>query len=126
MSMAPSDEYDEADMEALAGGADAALNRLMQRHGDKLFHYLIRLTQSEAEAADLAQETFVRVYQNRKGFRLDRKFTTWLYVIATNLARSFLRARRRHGEVSLEAENPATGEDLRDTLPDASSSPSRS
>ena len=62
------DDPDRTAMTRLATGHEAALNDLMERHGEKLFHYLIRCLQNEENAADLAQETFVRVYQNRTKF----------------------------------------------------------
>ena len=65
---ARSDELDLAAMAQLVSGHDAALNELMERHGAKLFHYLVRYLQNDEDAADLAQETFVRVYQNRAKF----------------------------------------------------------
>lgn len=103
-------------MERLAAGHDAALNELMARHGPKLFNYLIRSLQNEEDAADLAQETFVRVYANRHKFNPNQKFTTWLYAIATNLVKDRFRYRSRHPEVSMDAENEATGCAFRDTL----------
>lgn len=111
------DAVDNTDMERLAAGSDAALSALMERHGEKLFHYLIRLLQDETDAADLAQETFVRVYQKRDKFDGRGKFSTWLYSIATNLARDRLRWRMRHPNVSLEAESEETGHRLADALP---------
>jgi RNA polymerase sigma-70 factor (ECF subfamily) len=122
----PSDEEDAADMARLAAGHDAALDALMARHGERLFHYLIRVLQNEDDAGDLAQETFVRVYQNRAKFNPAARFSTWLYTIATNLARSQFRWRARRPQVSLEAENPETGHDFRESLSDARPSPSES
>jgi len=110
-------------MARLAGGGDAALNDLMTRHGERLFHYLIRQVQNEDDAADLTQETFVRVFQNRGKFRPGAKFTTWLYTIATNLARDRFRWQARHPQVSLEAENDATGGSLGETLTTDASGP---
>ncbi len=118
------DELDAADMQRLGAGHDAALNDLMERHGEKLFHYLIRCLQSEDEAADLAQESFVRVYQNRTKFDTGQKFTTWLYAIATNLVKDRYRWRSRHPQVSLDAENEQTGNSLRDHLPAHDATPS--
>jgi RNA polymerase sigma-70 factor, ECF subfamily len=97
------DADDARDMEALSGGEDAALNRLMSRHRDKLFRYLVRSLQDESEALDLAQESFVRIYQNRAKFNPKHKFSTWLYTIATNLARDRMRWLVRHRHVSLDA-----------------------
>ncbi len=98
------EEQDARDMSRLASGADTALNDLMTRHGQRLFQYLVRSLQNEEDAADLAQETFVRVYQNRLSFDPRQKFTTWLYAIASNLVRDRYRWRSRHPQVSLEAE----------------------
>lgn len=110
-------------MERLAKGGDSALNALMERHGEKLFHYLIRQLGNEQDAEDLAQETFVRVYQNREKFDARQKFATWLYTIATNLCRDRLRYRSRHPEVSLEAKGDESEMSLGDTVPAEHPSP---
>jgi RNA polymerase sigma-70 factor (ECF subfamily) len=96
------DAQDAASMAELSGGRERALNELMARHSEKLFHYLLRILQNEEDAADLAQEAFVRVYQNRKRFNESQKFSTWLYAIATNLSRDRLRWRARHPAVSFD------------------------
>lgn len=86
----------------LASGHDAALNDLMERHGGKMMNYLIRCVQNEDAAADLAQETFVRVYQNRGKFDSRRKFSSWLYTIASNQVRDHFRHKARHPEMTME------------------------
>lgn len=111
-------------MMRLAAGHDAALNDLMERHGERLFHYLIRCLQNEADAADLAQESFVRVYQHRKRFRPHSKFSTWLYTIATNLVKTRYRSRSRYLQVSLDAESEETGHSFRETMPAQTLTPS--
>jgi len=118
------DELDAADMRRLAAGHDAALNDLMERHGERLFHFLIRGLQNEDEAADLSQEAFVRVYQNRAKFDAEQKFSTWLYAIATNLVKDRYRWRSRHPQVSLDAESEQTGESFRERLPAHGPTPS--
>jgi RNA polymerase sigma factor (sigma-70 family) len=110
------EEQDAQDMARLAGGHDAALNDLMERHAERLFHYLMRSLQDEADAADAAQETFVKIYQNRVTFDPQQKFSTWLYAIASNLVRDRYRWRSRHQQVSLDADNEQTGSNLKDTL----------
>ena len=90
-------------MTRLAQGEDAALNCLMDRHAQKLFQFLLRALQDEADAADLAQESFVRVYQSSARFDPRQKFTTWLYAIASNLVRDRYRWRTRHPQVSLQS-----------------------
>ena len=49
------DAEDTSDMHGLRGGDDLALNRIMGRHRDRVFRYLIRLLQDEEEALDLAR-----------------------------------------------------------------------
>ncbi len=113
-------------MARLAAGHDAALNDLMARHAPKLFNYLVRSLQNEEDAADLAQDTFVRVFQNRTKFDKRMKFSTWIYTIATNLVRDRYRHRKRHPQVSLDAENQATGENFRESVPEQKPTPSES
>ena len=123
MSTATGDEQDQQDMVRLAAGQDAALNELMARHGERVFCYLVRLLGNETEADDLAQETFVRVFQNRTRFRPSAKFSTWLFTVATNLARDRLRWRRRHPHVSVEADESEPEHGLKQTLVSSDPSP---
>ena len=123
MSAPDSGEQDLQDMARLNAGHDAALNALMDRHAERLFHYLFRQLNNETEAAELAQEAFVRIYHHRDRFQPEQSFSTWLYTIATNLLRDRLRWRRRHPQVSLDTDDEETGA-LKDVLPDSAPSPS--
>lgn len=116
-------DLDRADMQRLAGGRDAALNDLMARHARPVFQFLCRMLGNKDDAYDLAQETFVRVYQHRASFRPDARFTTWLYTIAANLARNHHRWLGRHPSVSLDAESETTGQSIGDVLPSSHPSP---
>ena len=117
------DALDRADMQRLAGGHDAALNELMERHAQSIFHFLYRMLGNEEDANDLAQETFVRVFRHRATFQSAARFSTWLYTIAGNLARNHHRWRARHPNVSLDAP-PAGGEQtLGELLPSTDASP---
>ena len=119
-----SDEEDSRDMGRLMAGQNAALNDLMNRHAERLFQYLVRSLENEDDAADLAQETFVRIYQNLAKFDERKKFSTWLYAIASNLVRDRYRWRKRHPKVSLDATNEATGNDFVESLAEESPLPS--
>jgi len=123
MDTESTDAIDRQDMARLAAGHDSALNDLMNRHAQRLFHYLIRQLRDESDAEDTAQETFVRVFQNRSRFDPKHRFSTWLYSIATNLARDRQRWRSRHPQVSLDAENDSSGGDLQDKLPATGATP---
>lgn len=111
------DEQDSHDMARLAAGHDPALNDLMDRHAERLFHYLLRSLKNDDDAADLAQETFVKVFQNRTKFDPQQKFSTWLYTIAANLVRDRYRWRSRHQQASLDVEDDQNESGLKDTLP---------
>jgi RNA polymerase sigma-70 factor (ECF subfamily) len=111
-------ELDRVDMARLVSGHEAALNALMERHAGKLFNHLIRCLQNEEDAADAAQEAFMRVFQHRAKFDARQRFSTWLYAIATNLVKDRYRYRTRHPQISLDAENEATGRDFRESLPE--------
>ncbi len=116
METTESDAQDRVDMARLAAGHDAALNDLMTRHATRVFHLLCRMLNNEDDANDLAQETFVRVFLSRASFDANKKFSTWLFTIAANLARNQIRWRTRHPNVSLNAESSQTDHTLGDTL----------
>jgi RNA polymerase sigma-70 factor (ECF subfamily) len=119
----PAEQQDTADMLRLVNGHDAALNDLMERHSERLFHYLIRHLQNESDAAEVAQDAFVRVYQHRAKFDARQKFSTWLYTIATNLARDRLKWRSRHPQVSLDQTVGASDSTIAEILADSKPSP---
>lgn len=103
-------------MVRLAGGNDAALSDLMERHATKIYHFLLRLLQNHEDAADLAQEAFAKVYHNRSRFDSRQKFSTWLYAIASNLARDRFRWRARHPQFSLDGESDQPETNLKESL----------
>jgi RNA polymerase sigma-70 factor (ECF subfamily) len=91
-------------MARLANGDDLALNALMRCWSDRIVSFLYRMTGRHDVAVDLAQETFVKVYHARARYRhRGGEFSTWLFTIASNLAKNHARWRARHPEVSLDA-----------------------
>jgi RNA polymerase sigma-70 factor (ECF subfamily) len=109
-------------MAALTSGNDPALNALMRRWSPRLSAYLHRCCPDPATAADLLQETFVRVYQKRRSYDPIRSFSTWIYTIATNLVRNHVRWQKRHPITLLDhaslslASPPADQRDPAETL----------
>lgn len=99
----PAEPSDEALMSALASGDLPALDTLMLRWQRPLQAFLQRHLQNEADALDLAQETFVRLYRHRDRYRSGARFTTWMFQIALNLARDHARKRLRRRTDSLDA-----------------------
>jgi RNA polymerase sigma-70 factor (ECF subfamily) len=94
------DDEDKRTMERLRLGDDLALNDLMARWKEPLVTYSLRYTGNLADAKEIAQETFVKVYQSRHRYRpTEAALSTWLFQIATNLCRMRHRWKRRHPEV---------------------------
>lgn len=91
-------------MARLASGDDLALNAIMLRWKDRVAAFLYRMTSHPDTAADLAQETFVKLYQARLRYQPDGKFSTYLFAIAANLGRNHARWKSRHPTVSLDEE----------------------
>lgn len=89
-------------MRRVQQGDEAALGLLMQRWERPVKSVIARLVLNGREAEDLAQETFVRVWQQREKFRREAEFRPWLFSIAVNLARNRLRWWRRRPTVALE------------------------
>jgi RNA polymerase sigma-70 factor (ECF subfamily) len=106
-SAAAPEPSDEALMAALADGDLPALDVLMLRWQRPLQAFLYRHLANDADALDLAQETFVRLYRHRENYRPGARFTTWMFQIALNLARDHARKRERRRTDSLEAAPPA-------------------
>lgn len=99
----PEPDQDAEIMLRLKAGEDLALNELMNRWQAPLVGFIQRYTGNQEDALDLAQETFVRVYESRHRYQPTAKFSTWLFTIATNLSRNLARWRERHPSVSLDA-----------------------
>jgi RNA polymerase sigma-70 factor (ECF subfamily) len=114
------DLLDRADMSGVCAGDDAAMARLVERHGPGLLRYLQRMLAHESDAADLAQETFVRLHRECRRYDSRRRLRTWLFTIAANLARNQLRWRARHAADSLDEEEsgePALIQSLPSNVP---------
>ncbi|OJV17152.1 MAG: hypothetical protein BGO12_12945 [Verrucomicrobia bacterium 61-8] len=105
MSVLPTDA-DISAMRRLREGDDLALNEIMDRWQRRLTSYLLRAIGNETVAVDLAQETFVRVYQSREKYQPKGEFSTWLFAIATNLLRQHFRWLKRHPTVSMDSVEP--------------------
>lgn len=105
---------DGALMERVRGGDEVALGALMERWERPVKSVIARLVLNASEAEELAQETFVRVWQQREKFRAGAEFRPWVFAIAVNLARNRLRWWRRRPTVALdewsETEGAGSGE----------------
>ena len=103
------DVTDSELMIRLARGEDEVLDVLMRRWGDRVISFLYRMTGSRDVAEDLAQETFVKLYQASGRYKPSGTFSTWIFAIAANLGRNHARWLRRHPTVSMD-DSDANGE----------------
>jgi RNA polymerase sigma-70 factor (ECF subfamily) len=92
---------DHALIEATKSGDEAAFGEIMARYRGPITNYLYRFLNDYEEAVDLAQETFVRVYFALDRYHTEFAFSTYIYRIATNLAISEIRRRKRRKLLSL-------------------------
>lgn len=99
---------DHALLEATRQGDEDAFAELVGRYRNQITGYIYRMTNDYDGAIDLAQETFVRLYRAVDRYQTSHAFSTYLYRIATNLAISELRKRKRRRLVSLTGFFPTT------------------
>jgi RNA polymerase sigma-70 factor (ECF subfamily) len=102
----PRDSYaDQSDEELVAStlaGQTRAYDELIRRHSRKLNAMLVQMLNSEADAYDVAQESFLKAFHSLRYFKGNSSFYTWLYSIALNNARNYLRKRKRERSFSLD------------------------
>ena len=100
------DEQPNDDQELLAraqAGEMPAFETLVERHRDRVYGLALRMTRSEADAAEIAQETFFSAYQHLADFRGEAAFSSWVHRIAANHALM----RLRHSKVMKSAQSLA-------------------
>ena len=83
-------------------GDQAAFAELVRRYQLELFAFLQRFVSDAQVAEDLFQETFIQVHRNVRTFDPARQFRPWVFTIAANKARDYLRAAGRRGTQSLD------------------------
>src|SRR5690606_23801193 len=81
---------------AFLDGEERAFQELVQRYQTRLLNFIYRTIGDREKAEDLVQEVFIRVYRHLHRFDRSKKFSTWIYTIASNLAKNELRNRSRN------------------------------
>lgn len=117
-STAPTDES----LVALVVSGDVdAYGELMSRYEPRLMRYIMSLVHDHDAAADIVQETFIKTYQNLRGFDDAYKFSSWIYRIAHNEAMNAVR-HERHISRDVDASEaappyePTTMQDIDQTI----------
>jgi len=81
---------------AYLDGETRSFDVLVERYQTRLLNFVYRIVGDRERAEDLVQEVFVRVYRHLGRFDRSKKFSTWIYTIASNLAKNELRNRSRN------------------------------
>ena len=81
--------------EVAENGDENAFRILFERYSGRLFNLIFRMTQNYEDSNDLLQETFIRVYKNRKKCYEMKNFKGWVYTVSLNLARDYFRLKKK-------------------------------
>ena len=87
---------DSGVVSAFLGGEERAFQELVERYQVRLLNFVYRTIGDRERSEDLVQEVFIRVYRHLHRFDRSKKFSTWAYTIASNLAKNELRNRSRN------------------------------
>lgn len=107
--------------QVLSGDVNA-FERLVEDQSRVVYNLCLRMVGNEQDALDLSQDAFVKAYTNLPAFRMDSKFSSWLYKLTTNLCLDFLRRQKRQKTVPLTYETD-DGEEEPLPIPDERFSP---
>ncbi|AWI10962.1 MAG: RNA polymerase sigma factor SigW [Caldibacillus thermoamylovorans] len=100
------DEFVKSRIKQVRKGDQNAFGEIVELYKDKVFQLCFRMLGNSHEAEDISQEAFMRAYINIERYNIDRKFSTWLYRIATNLCID--RIRKKKPDYYLDAEVAGT------------------
>ncbi|MEO9885268.1 MAG: sigma-70 family RNA polymerase sigma factor [Balneola sp.] len=113
-------EYSDEDlMEYFQNDHEPAFTELVRRYQDRLHNFLYRYTHDHQDCEDLVQETFLRVHKSKASYERIAKFSTWMYTIALNLAKSLYKKKQRMYKVSIH-KDPNDSEDFEMHIEDPS------
>ena len=95
------DLSDEVLVKKFQGGDISAYNQIVIRYKDRLLNFIFRFLNDRERSEDLVQDTLLKLYTHKDSYREIAKFSTWLYTIAANLARTELRKLKRRKTFSV-------------------------
>ncbi|HVT74887.1 MAG TPA: RNA polymerase sigma factor [Candidatus Paceibacterota bacterium] len=104
-------------MEASKRGDARSFDELVSRYIDRIYGFALRFSGSADIATDAAQETFIKVWKNRKRYRAGRNVSPWIFTIARNATLDVLRKRK---DLSFSSVQLKDAEDMAEALPDES------
>jgi len=114
---------DEDIMELFQNGDEKAFNLLFERYNKRIYHFLFRYTQNTNDCEDLVQETFMRVFRSKSSYNRIARFSTWLYTIALNLAKTHYKKKSRMDLVGFHNDDLQQTYEVSDMIESTSSQP---
>jgi len=91
-------------------GDREAFDALVRQYDQEVLRLVLRVVRSPEEAQDLYQEAFLKAYRSLARFRLESRFSTWLYRLVTNVCFDYLRRQRTRGEVQITEKGDGEGD----------------
>ncbi|MDB2657216.1 sigma-70 family RNA polymerase sigma factor [Crocinitomicaceae bacterium] len=86
---------DQSILEAISRNTDRGYHHLVDAYADRVFSTCLNLTRNQEDAEDVTQEVFTTIYLSLDNFEGNSKLSTWIYSIATNKCKEFLRRKTR-------------------------------
>jgi len=108
---------DQICVDKVLAGDSSAFAVLVERHKNNVFNICVKILGSREEAEEVAQDTFLKVYEKLDTFKKESKFSTWLFRIAYNMSISQQRkTKHNHSEIDDYQLENFTEDDLVDQL----------
>ena len=95
---------DEKLLQDYLDGESGSFELLVRRHTQELYQFALRFTRNSVAAEDVVQETLLQMHASARSFDPRRRFKPWLFTIAANKARDYIRRRKRRRELPFEAQ----------------------
>ncbi|MCF7973705.1 MAG: sigma-70 family RNA polymerase sigma factor [Phycisphaerae bacterium] len=116
--LAPINIGDEVLIEQCQSGDTSAMERLILKYQNRLYNVILRICSNPDDAAELTQETFVKVIENIGRFQGKSSFYTWAFRIAVNLTINYCKRNARLGLKSLDSDESESGDQATGVLKD--------
>lgn len=100
-----SDIDENKQIKKAAAGNEEAFEALVLAYQTPVYNLCLRMTGNPDDAADVAQEAFLKAWRNLSSFQFESAFSTWLYRLTSNACLDFLRSKKRRAAVSLTADD---------------------
>jgi RNA polymerase sigma-70 factor (ECF subfamily) len=88
-------------LQHVLGGDKDAFRVIVDTYKDALYRYCLARTRDEDWAGDLVQETFIRVYRSLSTFKLGKKFSPWIFTVASNVLRTSWSRKAREQDMAI-------------------------